>query len=297
VDRYQARPASEERFLLAEGPVWDPVRGGLLWVDIDAALVVEGRFEDGVVRSGRRRAFVGTVGAAVPSDDGSLVVAGHRDLLTVDPDGEILSTVPVVTNGHASRLNDGACDPAGRFLVGTMTLDARTGEEVLCRLEHDGRLTVLDDDLTLSNGLAWSPDGATLYSVDSGPGTVWSRDYDVETGEVGPRRRFLEVTEGTPDGMCSDADGNLWIAVFGAGEIRCHGPGGSLRAIVDVPVPHPTSVAFVGRRLDTLLITTARHELSREEQEDLPDAGRLFVADVGARGAEVALWAGTSRTD
>lgn len=294
MDRHPARPASEERFRLAEGPVWDPVRERLLWVDIDGALVVEGWLDGGELRSGPRRAFVGTVGAAVPSDDGSLIVAGHRDLLTVDPEGEIVSSLPVVTNGHASRLNDGACDPAGRFLVGSMTLDDRTGEEVLCRLEHDGRLTVLDDDLTVSNGLAWSPDGSTLYSVDSGPGIVWARDYDVDSGEVGPRRRLLQVTEGTPDGMCVDAAGNLWIAVFGAGEVRCHGPDGDVLAIVDVPVPHPTSVAFVGRRLDTLLITTARHELSADDQAAFPDAGRLFVADVGVSGAPVALWAGTA---
>jgi sugar lactone lactonase YvrE len=167
------------------------------------------------------------------------------------------------------------------------------GGERLHRLETDGSLTVLDDDLTVSNGLAWSPDGGSFYSVDSEPGTVWVRDYDVGSGEVGERAPLVRVDEGTPDGMCADADGNLWIAMFGSGQVRCYAPSGEQLATVDVGVPNPTSVAFVGAGLDSLLITTARHELSDAELAAHPDAGRLFVADVGTRGLPVSLWDGS----
>jgi sugar lactone lactonase YvrE len=292
VNRVAAQPVSDERHVLAEGPLWDPLRARVRWVDIETATVLEGRFEEGRLRATAHPITERTVGAVVCADDGRLLVAGHRDLLVVDPGGAEVGRLPVVPPETASRLNDGGCDPAGRLLIGTMALDGRTGQEQLCRLEADGTLTVLDDDLTVSNGLAWSPDGRTLYSVDSEPGVVRARSYDPATGAVGERREVLRVDDAAPDGMCTDRDGNLWIAMFGAGEVRCHAPSGALLATVEVGVPHPTSVAFVGPELDRLLITTARHELDAEGQAEHPDAGRLFLADVGVQGLPVSLWDG-----
>jgi sugar lactone lactonase YvrE len=292
VRRCVARPISDEHHVLAEGPLWDPSRERLLWVDIQAAEVIDGWYRGGEVLRGAVHRFEDTVGAVVPAEDGRLLVAGHRGLIVVDPSGDVLDTLPVVPDGQESRLNDGGCDPAGRFLIGTMALDDREGAERLCRLETDGTLITVDDDLTLSNGLAWSPDGSRFYSVDSEPGTIWVRDYDVASGEVGSRTRFLAIEDGTPDGMCADTDGNLWVAMFGSGEVRCYSPAGQQLAVVDVGVPNPTSVAFVGPDLDRLLITTARHELSDDELAANPDAGRLFLADVGARGVPVAIWNG-----
>jgi sugar lactone lactonase YvrE len=292
VRRYDARPVSDEHHVLAEGPLWDPIRAQLLWVDIQAAEVLAGQYRGGEVLRTTVHRFEDTVGAVVPAEDGRLLVAGHRGLLLVDPDGDVLASLPVVPDGQDSRLNDGGCDPAGRFLIGTMALDDREGAERLCRLEPDGRLTVLDDDLTVSNGLAWSPDGSRFYSVDSEPGTIWVRDYDVTSGEVGSRTRLRAIDDGTPDGMCADTDGNLWVAMFGSGEVRCYAPTGEQLAVVEVGVPNPTSVAFVGPDLDRLLITTARHELSDDELAADPDSGRLFLTDVEARGVPVALWDG-----
>jgi sugar lactone lactonase YvrE len=290
--RYRASAASDERYELAEGPVWDPARRRLLWVDIEAAAVLEGELRDGQVLRTARHRFHGTVGAVACADDGRLLVAGHQRLVATDPAGTAFGTRKLLPEDQASRLNDGGCDPAGRFLVGTMALDDREGEERLCRLEPDGRLTSIDDDLTVSNGLAWSPDGTRLYSVDSEPGDVWVREYDVDAGEVGVRKRFLRIDDGTPDGMCADVDGNLWIAMFGAGEVRCYAPSGQQLATVEVDAPNTTSVAFVGPDLATLLVTTAQHELTPEELEEHPDSGRLFLADVGTRGLPVAPWNG-----
>ncbi len=159
--------------------------------------------------------------------------------------------------------------------------------------ESDGRVTVIDDDIGLSNGLAFTPDGTQLYSIDSKRGTVWIRDYDVESGAVGSRREFLHVSGGDPDGMCLDSEGNLWIAVWGAAQVRCYSPTGEEIAVVDVDAPHTTSAAFVGPDLDTLLITTSSKKRDESPPREYQDAGRLFVAHVEVRGLPVPLWSGT----
>ena len=280
-----AEVASAQSFLLGEGPEWDAPRDRLLWVDIDAGSVHEGRLDgDQVIVTGTDKRDR-TVGAVVCSAAGELLVAGAETLLTTPP-------TRVVAAGSARRLNDGACDPAGAFLVGTLALGDTEGEETLVRLERDGSLTVLDDDLNLSNGLCWSPDGSLLYSIDSVPGIVWVRSYDAATGATGPRREWLRITDGLPDGLCADADGHLWIAIWGAGEVRRYTPDARPAGVVTVPAPHTTSVAFVGAGLDRLLITTATAHLSAEQLAAYPLSGRLFLADVGVTGLPVIPWAG-----
>lgn len=291
-----AQPAAPEVHLLAEGPVWDAARSRVLWVDIDDGRVLEGRLRGGDVETLRAVAVDATVGAVVPSADGRHLVAARHALVVVEPDGRRTAGPAVLPPGAASRLNDGGCDPAGRFVVGSLALGASAGREVLVRLEDDGTLTTIDDDLWLSNGLAWSVDGATLYSVDTLAGVVRARDYDRTSGAVGPRRDHLQITDGLPDGICLDTDGNLWIAIWGAGQVRCYGADGVVRHVVEVDAPHTSSVAFVGPHLDRLLITTASTGLSPAQREQHPGSGRLFTASVGAllgvRGQPVTPWNG-----
>ena len=292
--RYEALPCSVESYRLAEGPVWDAAAGRIIWVDILAGLVLEGRLTDGVLAESARHSFDGMVGAAVPAVDGSLLVAAQERLVILAPDGSRQDGPRVVEAGVRSRTNDGATDPSGRFLIGTLALDDRFGAERLLRIEHDGEVTVIDDDLALSNGLAWSPDGSKLYSVDTGRNVIWERDYSPGRKAPGARSRYLTVESGHPDGTCMDADGNMWVAIWGGGEVRCHAPGGEIIATVRVPAPHTSSVAFVGEFLDTLLITSARKDLSPEQLEAFPDSGRLFTAAVGAAGLPTVPWAGLS---
>jgi sugar lactone lactonase YvrE len=262
----------------------------VLWVDVDAGAVHEGRLDgDRVIRQ-QSWHLDQTVGAVVCSASGDLLVAGAQELITVT--GTSQCAGPAIVAQSSRRLNDGACDPAGKFLVGTLALDGARGGEALVRVERDQSVTIIDEDLTLSNGLAWTADGTQLYSVDSVPGIVWIRSYDADSGAIGPRQEWLRVTDGIPDGMCADDTGHLWIAIWGAGQVRRYTPGGQLAGIVDVPAPHPTSVAFVGDDLDRLLITTATAELSPAELTAFPDSGRLFLADVAAAGLPVTAWSG-----
>jgi sugar lactone lactonase YvrE len=259
-------------------------------VDIEAGSVFEGRLSDGRIEESLRLEFDGLVGAAVPGVKGDVLVATHDRLVVVAPSGERQHGPRIVPDGQRSRSNDGKCDPAGRFLIGTIALDEREGDERLYRVEDDGSLTTLDSDLTLSNGLGWSPDGSVFYNTDSVQGVIWVRDYDARTGATGARREHLRFEDDVPDGLCVDSRGYLWVAIWGAGEVRSFAPDGEQVATVRVPAPHTTSVAFVGESLDTLLITTASRDLDEAERRRYPDAGRLFLADVGATGAPVAAW-------
>lgn len=289
-----ATVASARAYGLAEGPVWDPERERILWVDISRGDVHTGSLRDSFMEPAARVSFEETVGAVVCADDGRLLVAGARDLYVIDQSGRPSHVASLVDAQKASRLNDGACDPAGRFLVGSMALDDRVGQECLYRLGADGEVAVIDDDLTLSNGLAWSPDGSVLYSVDTTPGVVWARPYEVASGACGERSQALRIDDGSPDGLCVDAEGNLWIAIWGRGEVRCYTPAGERLATVDVPGPHTSSVAFVGPARDTLLITTARDELEAEQLAEFPLSGHLFIARVATSGVATTSWVGLS---
>ena len=289
--------ASEESFVLGEGPVWDAPRSRLLWVDIEAGLVLAGELgSDGRIEVRSREAFDATVGAVAVAEDATLLVAAHDRLVVVTPEGTRQPGARVVPDGEQRRMNDGKTDPAGRFLVGTLSLTGPTHRDVLCRLEPDGSLAVLDDDLMLSNGLGWSADGTRFYSTDTLDRVIWVRDYDVASGAVGERRALIRFDDGAgmPDGLCVDAEEHLWVAVWGAGEVRRYTPDGVLTRTLAVPAPHTTSVAFAGAGLDTLVITTASTRLSEEQLRANPDSGRLFTARVGVRGLPVAPWSGVS---
>jgi sugar lactone lactonase YvrE len=287
-----AEQVTDPLYELAEGPVWDAPRERVLWVDILRGLVLEGRQGSGTVDVEKQHQFDSYVGATASAADGSLVVAEHHRLTRISPDGSRTSGPDLFIDHPDDRWNDGVCDAAGRFLVGTCSLSGARHSQRLLRADGD-TTTVLDDDLGLANGMAFSPDGSLFYSIDSVPGRrVWVRDYDQGSGAVGPRRPALEITDAVPDGLCIDASGNLWLAAWGRGQVRCYSPAGDLLDVIELPAPHTTSLAFVGPDLDQLLITTARGELSPAEQEDHPLSGSLFLARPGCTGLATHPWSG-----
>ena len=191
-------------------------------------------------------------------------------------------------------MNDGACDPTGRFWAGSMAYDGTPGAGTLYRLDPDGSAHAMVTGTTISNGLGWSADGRTMWFADSGPGTVDAFDFDVQDGVPANRRTVIEIdpADGVPDGLTVDAEDHLWVAVWDGREARRYTPGGELVARVRVPVTRPTSCCLGGPGLTWLFISTAREGLSDDELRLQPDAGRLFCSEVGTRGVAQPRFAG-----
>ncbi|MFG1703066.1 SMP-30/gluconolactonase/LRE family protein [Nonomuraea sp. M3C6] len=266
-----------------EGPVWSGRWGGLRWVDMLAgdvlALDPQGRV---------RRRHVGPVAAVVrPRVSGGYVVASERELLLSDSDDldAPLRSLGEAWTDPAIRMNEGGCDPGGRFYIGSMAYDASPGRGSLYVAEPDGRLRVVVPGVTISNGFDFSPDGALAYYADTATGRVDVFDYDPEGGLTG-RRPFAVVDpeRGAPDGLTVDADGGVWVALWQGWAVHRYTPEGRLDAVIDLPVRKVTAVTFGGEELDRLFITTSALDVDRAEQ---PDAGAVFAADPGVRGRPV----------
>jgi sugar lactone lactonase YvrE len=289
-------PCSVTAGLLTEGPRWDGERGELLWVDIVGSRLQRARIgADGLLDELDSLRFDRFVGAVAPVAGGGYVLAAAGGFLFVDPSGDVVELVQPEAEREHVRMNDGACDPQGRFWAGTMAHDETPGEGVLYRLELDGTCTTVVTGLTVSNGIGWSPDGTEMYLSDSGTGTVDRFDFDPVSGEVEERRTIVEVTEPgvAPDGLTVDADGNLWVALWDGGAVRCYSPRGALLRSIPVAADRPTSCAFGGPELRTLFITTARHGLDDAAMARQPDAGRVFRVDgLGVSGPPCAPYRG-----
>ncbi|MFJ9365237.1 SMP-30/gluconolactonase/LRE family protein [Nocardia sp. NPDC101769] len=271
---------------LCEGPVWDPRTEELLWVDIRGGRIhratLTGDTPDLVVRA--PISLDPPVSAVLPCTSGGLLATMGDTIFRIDGAGAAerpVVTVPLPDDGVRRRLNDAKVDPRGRLLAGTMAeYGDGIGSAELYRLDPDGTLTTLRTGVTISNGLGWSPDGRTLYYADSPTHRVDVFDYDLDTGTLGEGRPFARFPDGEPDGLTVDADGNVWIAVWGAGQVRAFDPSGNLHTTVEVGPSQVSSCAFAGPDLDVLVITTAAEDRAARE----PHAGRLFACVPGAIG-------------
>lgn len=284
--------AQGPRCRLAEGPRWDSAQERLVWVDITSGDLHVATLEHGVLHAVHVHRVAATVGAAAPALDGSILTAAHDRLVVLHPDGRSTRSRRLVGSGH--RFNDGAVDPAGRFLVGTLSLGDVTWDDRLLRLGLDGELTVIDDDLGLSNGLGWSADGSRMYSVDTARGTIYVRDYDVSSGAVGTRAVWLSFLDGHPDGLWVDAEDYVWVALWGLGAVHRYSPGGNRVMSVELPTRHVSALTFAGAELDQLVITTAADDLEDEEAAGSSDAGRIFLGQAPVPGLPCTPWAPVS---
>jgi sugar lactone lactonase YvrE len=190
----------------------------------------------------------------------------------VDDDGALtyLDSYDDPEPGVAVRANDGKVDPAGRLWFGTMARDMKTPLGALYRLDPGATTPVrVLDGLTLSNGLGWS--GDRMYHVDTVTNSINMYDYDIRTGEISGRRTFVDVPR--PDGLCVDADGHVWVAVWGTGIVRRYTPDGDIDRELTVPTPQVTSCAFAGDDYRTLIVTTG----AEFDAHLMPGAGLVYV--------------------
>jgi sugar lactone lactonase YvrE len=268
-----------------EGPVWSERWGGLRWVDMLAGDVLS-LAADGAID----RRHVGNVAAALrPRRQGGAVIAVERGFALEDADGAIRYLGELWTDTHV-RMNEGGCDPDGRFYCGSMAYDQRPGAGALYRLDPDDSVHVVLENVTISNGLEWSPDGSLAYYNDTPTQRVDVFDYDGESGLTG-RRPFAEIPAeaGGPDGLTVDDEGGVWVALYGGGAVRRYNPEGVLDEVIEVPAEQVTACTFGGSNLDQLFITTSREGLGGGDD---PLAGSVFRSAVGVASLPVREFAG-----
>lgn len=272
---------------LGEGPVWWDE--AFWWVDIE-----ERRLHRWVPGSDGwdTHAFPERIGFAVPSADGSWRVGLQNGLHTYNPRTRGLRFIhDPEADLPDNRFNDGKGDPQGRLWAGTMSTRGEKRAGSLYRIT-EGRCDKVIGGVTISNGLAWDRSRGQMYYIDTPTREVAVFDYNPENGEISTRRVAYSIPEGegSPDGMTIDAEGCLWIALWGGyGAIQVDPQSGKQKTRIDVPAPNVTSCCFGGGNLDTLYITTARAGMTEEMKAEYPGSGNVFMARPGCRGSPVSV--------
>lgn len=266
---------------LGEGPTWDIGSGSLIWVDIMGSAVH--RFHPGP-GTDEVTSVPQHVGAAKPRTNGGLVLNLRDGVGLLEPGGGLRWLVYWARDGM--RGNDAAVDPAGRLWAGTMRYDCAAGGGFLARVEPTGKAAVVLPEVSISNGIAWSPDETRMYYVDTPTRRIDVLDYDADTGEISNRRTLCDVTDtdGEPDGLTVDADGCVWVAVNGGGQVRRYTADGVLDRVIEVPASQVTACCFGGDDLSDLYVTTGREHFTDQDTKEQPLAGSLFVATGAAPG-------------
>jgi len=279
-----------DQTLLGEGARWDARHDELLRVDILSGRVYRDSVDDA---GGLQPVWVhevpGSVGAVMPvhGEHGWLLAAG-RGFVHLRADGTLRTIAEIAPVG--TRMNDAACDPQGRAWAGILADDHREGGGALYRLDRTGHTELVLGDLTIANGLGWSPDGATMYLIDSGPRVLYAFAFDAATGAISERRVLVSVAEelGAPDGMTVDVAGDLWVAIYGGGRVHRYGPDGTLHEVFTVPAEQTTCCAFGGPGMHWLYVTTATEGWSDDDRRADPTAGIVYRVDTDTTGVAAA---------
>lgn len=269
-----------------EGPFWDDRASRLRFVDMLAGDVVT-LLPTGTVT----RRHIDDVAAVIRArEHGGYVVAVEHGFALLDADWNRVETVRAF-DSPTVRMNEGGCDPQGRFYCGSMAYDVTPGAGSLYRLEPDLGVHIVLDSVTIPNGLQWSADGTRAFHADTGTGRIDVYDFDPAGGRLFDPRPFVTVDEadGAPDGTAIDDEGGLWVALWGGGAVRRYDADGALSQVVDLPVTNVTACAFAGAGSSELFITTSMQGVDAEAE---PAAGAIFRVEVGARGVEQVKFAG-----
>jgi len=288
IERFEATPCTTDGFELGECCRWDELRQELCWVDVSTGRLFRARASGEnvqVVHTYELDAVSAFAPMAVRSE--GWIVASGRSLSQLS-EGGLSSELAAIERGGTPPFatNDGSADPWGRFWIGVMDPQERDGLGHLYRYHPSTGVERVLSGLTISNGLGWSPDRRTMYYVDSGPGSIYRFRVD-QRGEISDQETFATfdvAREGTPDGLCVDAEGAIWVAIWGGYHVRRYAPSGEELARVNVATAQPSSCSIGGDSGSTLYVTTATQDMSREALEREPQAGMLFCAEVAVSG-------------
>jgi sugar lactone lactonase YvrE len=276
---------------LGEGPVWDAKSQTLYWIDILEKRIYAGT--EVIVQLDK------SIGCLALRPGGTLLIAlsdgkglsSFVDLQPFDPaqgklDSSQQTVLATVSESATNRFNDGKCDPAGRFIVGSMDMNEK--DPVGSVYSFDGKQVIkLFGGVTISNGLTWSPDHKTFYYIDTPTRKVQAFDYDLATGQIANPGVAIHVPEslGWPDGMTTDTDGNLWIALWGGAQVTKWNPNtGQLLEQIPVPALQTSSCIFGGKNMNELYVTSARKGMSEADLQKYPLSGGLFKVETKVTG-------------
>lgn len=280
---------------LGESPYWDVDAKRLCWIDawrmrIHALDPVTGATKTADLAAALDGRPIGSIGRHAA---GGMIAGVRGGFWRLEPDfdgGGGTAQLVAEAEGDrpaTNRLNDGKCDRAGRFWCASVNTDHRSPTGALWRLDPDGGLVLMQDGLTVGNGIAWSPDDRTMYLADTFTKTVWRYDFDVASGAIANRRPFISTAHirGFVDGATVDADGCYWAALFRGSAVAQFDPEGRLMRHIRLPVANPTMCAFGGPDLGVLYVTSASRFLDAAQVREQPLAGHLFaVTGLGVRG-------------
>lgn len=268
---------------VGEGPIWDFRAQELFWIDVTQGVV----HRLNPITSSHTALSIGVhIGAVALYTDEFLIAAIRDGFATISKSNGSINYLSQVLREDTIRFNDGKCDPWGRFIAGTMRYQPEPGSAALYSYNQVGEVREIINGVGLSNGLCWDLSGKRFYYIDTLTKEISIFEYNTENGALSNRKTFytFATNDGSPDGMTIDINGNLWVALWGGGKVKCINSHAQVIAEIKLPVSQPTSVAFGGEKLDKLFITSARFQLSSEQQSKEPLAGSLFVADVGVQG-------------
>lgn len=266
-----------------ESPVWDEEKKIFYWVDL-----LKGRFHRASLYAGNPETFdVGQpLGVLALRAKGGLVLALQNGFAFYD-DNEY-KVIPIADPEAGlpeTRFNDGAIDPLGRFLAGTMDFDGKAPIGSLYCMDRDLHISRLENSMYIPNGMDWNPQCDSFFLTDTNKHVIYKYDYDIETGKIKNRRDFIVFGENEfPDGMCIDANGHLWVAMWNGARISRFDAEGKKVEDIPLPVQYPTSCCFGGDDMSTLLITTSILQLTEKEKKDSPLAGRVLAFETDATG-------------
>lgn len=287
---FDVRAVTDSFDLLGEGPVWDAERRILTWVDIYGR-----RVHALDPASGHRRSWTmpDRLSCAIPRLGGGMIVALARALAFFDPETGAVTEIASLDADHRHRFNDAKCDPSGRLWIGSMNEEDGSPTGALYRFDGT-RLAVIESGVAISNSLAWSGDGRTLYFADTPERVIRAYDTDPATGAIGNRRALIHVdgAQAMPDGSATDVEGGIWNAQWDGGRVVRYRADGTLDRIVPIPTGRPTSVCFGGPDLTTLFVTSSCAGLDQARLRAEPQAGMVFAVETGISGVPVASFAG-----